>query len=240
MKLRARVVPVDALAPRDVDAMWALFERYYDCVDRSRFEADLSQKDHVIVLRAADARLCGFSTLKRLSVTQDGTTHHAVFSGDTVVEQAYWGDRSLGVAFLRYLAWARLRHPLSPLWWILITKGYKTYLLMAHNFAEFWPRHDQPTPPDRRTLIDRLATHLFPEAWRADLGVVRFATPMGQLKAGVATIPAGLRERNPHVAFFDRHNPGWPHGDELFCVARMAWTMPLTYALKAWRKAGTP
>lgn len=235
MRLRARVVPVSTLTADDVDQMWRVFERYYENVDRARFQRDLIAKDDVIVLREPDGTLRGFSTLKNLTVEHEGHQHRAVFSGDTVVEREFWGDRSLGIAFLLYLARKRLAHPLSPLWWILITKGYKTYLLMANNFREFWPRHDQPTPATSAALIDALATHLFPDDWRRDLGVVRFSTPMGQVRGGVAEITEDLRRSSAHAAFFEFANPGWRAGDELFCVARMDWTMPITYAFKAGR-----
>ena len=49
-------------------------------------------------------RLRGFSTLKNAEVNrEDGTRCRAVYSGDTVVEKAYWGQKVLGVAFLKYL-----------------------------------------------------------------------------------------------------------------------------------------
>jgi len=51
--LVAEVVAVADLGGRRRDALWALFARYYDRVDRARFERDLDAKDEVIVV--ADA-----------------------------------------------------------------------------------------------------------------------------------------------------------------------------------------
>ena len=92
---------------KDVDpsmrrTMYSLLELYYDCTDWERFNKDLDAKDAVIVLFDRTMhRLRGFSTLKNAEVNrEDGTRCRAVYSGDTVVEKAYWGQKVLGVHFL--------------------------------------------------------------------------------------------------------------------------------------------
>lgn len=50
--------------------------------------------------------------------------------------QRFWGRRSLGVAFLIYMFKKKLARPSVPLHCFLISRGYKTYLLMANNFNE--------------------------------------------------------------------------------------------------------
>lgn len=232
-KLSAVVQPVPALTVADRDQMFAVFEAYYDDVTRARFEADLQNKDDVIVLRDPEGTVRGFSTLRRLSVEVAGRRHRAVFSGDTVVDQAFWGTRVLGRVFLRYMFQERLRHPWAPLWWFLISKGYKTYLLMANNFPEHWPRYERPMPAARRALLDGLATELFPDAYDASQGLIRFGPHHGRLRHGMAATTAQLLADNPRIRFFEERNPDWAQGVELACVASMSWTMPLRYAVKA-------
>jgi hypothetical protein len=228
---RARVVPVRALSAADRDAMFSLFDRYYADVTRARFEADLAAKDHVIALKDPSGAWVGFSTLAQVTVEVGGVAHRGVYSGDTVLDEAHWGSGALGRAFLGYLLRVRLRHPLQPLWWFLISKGYKTYLLMANNFPEHWPRFEEPTPPDIEALRGAFAGRAFGAAWRPELGVVRFQAPSGRLRSGVAA-PDEAALARPRVAFFLASNPGWAAGDELVCVASMGWTMPLRYAWK--------
>jgi hypothetical protein len=234
-RARARVVAVAALTAADCDAMFALFDRYYVDVTRARFDADLAAKDHVIALRDASGAWVGFSTLAAVSVEVDGVVHRGVFSGDTVVDEAHWGDGALGRAFLGYLLRARLRHPFQPLWWFLISKGYKTYLLMANNFPEHWPRPEVPTPASVEALRAAFASRWFGAAWRPAEGVVRHDAPAGRVRAGGA-VPDDAARARPRVAFFEANNPGWAAGDELVCVASMSWTMPLRYAWK--KRAG--
>jgi hypothetical protein len=233
--LRARTVPVASVGEADLASLWALFAATYDDVDEATFRADFRAKDHVILLD--DGALRGFSTLKEVRVEVDGVPHRGTFSGDTVVHPDHWGTRVLGRAFLAHLLVRRLRHPLRPYWWVLISKGYKTYLMMANNFAEHWPRHEAPTPPATRAVMDAFGRALFADAYRADAGVVRWDTPRGRLRPGLADVTPALVRARPRVAFFEAQNPGWARGDELFCLARMDVTLPAAYAWKALRGA---
>jgi hypothetical protein len=67
--------------------------------------------------------------------------------------------------------------------------------------------------------MDGLASRKFPDEYDAERGVVRLrqATP---LKAGVADV-TDQRLKDPHVAFFQRVNPGHIHGDELVCLTEV-------------------
>ena len=57
-----------------------------------------------------------------------------------MIAQAYWGQKALQRVFTRYVVGVKLRHPLQRVYWFLITKGYKTYLLLSRYFPEYWPR----------------------------------------------------------------------------------------------------
>lgn len=236
-KLRGHVESIDRLTGDERDEMFALFSQYYDCVERARFDGDLDQKDAVILLTAGGA-IQGFSTLKTLPVRVGRRTHVGVYSGDTVLAREYWGQRVLGKVFLRYLFKQKLRRPLRPFWWFLISKGYKTYLLMANNFGEHWPRHEQATPADRQEILDRFGEAYFPDTYQPDTGLIVFPASLGQLKFHITPITDEQREV-PRIAFFEEKNPTWMSGTELACLARMTWTMPLYYSLKAlWKLSG--
>jgi hypothetical protein len=230
-RLRSRVVPVASVTAVERARMWEVFEAAYADVDLATFSADLGAKDDVILLED-ESGVQGFSTQREVRVVIEGRTHVGVFSGDTVLAPAYWGSRVLGHAFLRYMLGRRLRVPHLPFWWILIAKGYKTYLMMANNFPTHWPRHEAPTPPQVEGVRNAFGGALFAEGWKADEGVVRWARPRGRVKADVADITPELRAR-PRIAYFEDLNPGWAGGDELLCLAPMDLSMPFRYALKA-------
>lgn len=234
VKLRACTVPASRLTLAHKIRMFELMQKYYDQVTREQFLKDLAKKhDVILLLDERSQQVQGFSTLMKLSTCQNGKEVHAVFSGDTVIEKAFWGQRALGKAFLRYLFNEKLQRPFAPLYWLLITKGYKTYLMMANNFTEYYPRFDKPTPAEKKALMDKFYSTLYPDDYDAKTGLIQPNSATGQVKTGVAGISPSLVERNPKIAFFQRANPGWQQGVELTCIARMTLWMPLQYALKA-------
>jgi hypothetical protein len=233
-RLSAKVVRVADLSNTDRERMFRLMTSYYDSVDEAQFVADLSKKDSIILLRdTSNDMICGFSTLVTVNANMAGRKARAVFSGDTVIDKAYWGQRALGKAFLRYLLIEKLKRPFEPLYWLLITKGYKTYLMMANNFAEYYPRFDKSTPVEIKKVMDAFYTTLYAESYDLKTGLIELTGNANYLKSGVAGISEELIESNPRVAFFQKANPQWHRGVELACIARMTFLMPLRYALKS-------
>lgn len=208
-----------------VDAMWGVFSRHYEGVTRELFERDLFDKSHVILLRDADTgEIRGLSTVKTYRTRVQGRPVAVVFSGDTIVDAQYWGSRALHRAFFAFIMRVLLRSPRTPVYWFLITKGYKTYLLLARNFPEHWPRWDLPTPPWQAAVIDTLARRQFSDAWRPELGVLRFEQdqPLGASRLRPDVAPVGEEElRQPDIRFFHERNPRAAEGDELCCIGRV-------------------
>jgi hypothetical protein len=230
--LTSRTVPAGSLTPAWRDAMWGLYSAYYADVERARFDSDLDAKSHVILLlaRPSDA-VCGFSTLQSYRRVVQGRPVVVVYSGDTVVDRAHWGQTRLQRAFLAFVTRTWLANPGTPCYWFLISKGYKTYLLLARNFPEHWPRHDRPTPAWQAALLDSLAREKFADAWRPERGVLTHRDPLGRLKEGVAPLDQGLLAL-PDVRFFVEANPGHADGDELCCLGRVGLLLWLSYTAK--------
>lgn len=232
-RLSARTLAVAHLTPAQRDAMWSVFARHYEDVDRARFERDLDGKSHVFLLRDGPL-LVGFSTVTVDRVEVGGREVVAIFSGDTVLEATHRGQGALQWAFFRYIVATKLKNPRRLVVWFLITKGYKTYLLLSRNFTTFWPRRDAPTPPWARALLVRLATDRFGDALDPDAGVLRFAGDHERLKPGVAPTEG---QTDPDIRFFEQANPGHARGDELCCLgvvnARLVATWPLRRARRA-------
>lgn len=216
--LVAVTLPVSAVDAATREEMWRLFSQYYTEVGRGAFLHDLAGKDHVILLRDHARALKGFSTAQGYVREVQGRRIGVVFSGDTIVDREYWGQTVLQRAFLRYIVRFKLRHPFTPVYWFLISKGYKTYLLMARNFPVYWPRHDMETPAWERAVLDSLAREKFGASWRPDLGILRFERCLGRLRGSVAPIDDELRARYAEVRFFEQKNPGHAEGDELCCI----------------------
>ncbi len=234
--LRARTVPVSTLSPQQCRAMWSLFANYYDNVGRETFQRDLDSKSDVILLEeATTGQLRGFSTLKTDRGTIDGRAYRIVFSGDTIVDASCWGQKALHRAFVAYLFRQYLSAPWTPLYWLLITKGYKTYLLLTRNFPVHWPRHDRPTPARQQNLRNDIAARFFGTAWQPALGIVRHPTCQGRLKEDVA--PPQQASPAPDIAYFCQRNPHHTKGDELVCLGRFNLWMLCYFSARLLRRA---
>lgn len=228
----AEMVPVDNLNTIEIDRMYSIFSKYYINHNKSQFTSDLFEKDQVILLRDAKQKtIQGFSTLLRIDMRTFGHNAIGIYSGDTVLEKEYWGNKALGVAFLKYLWTEKIKNPSRPVYWFLISKGYKTYLLMANNFKTYYPRVEKETPVQYKQLMDSFYGHRFSKNYKANQGTIEFDDTTCCLKEKVAEITGDLF-KNKKVQFFAKKNPKWDCGDELACIAEMTLLMPLQYFLK--------
>ncbi len=235
--LRARVHRTDSLTQTDISQMHHLFCSYYENHSRERFQQDLFEKNHVILLRDNKSqKIQGFSTLLRVKIATARGAATGVFSGDTVVAKEYWGSAALGLAFLKYLWFEKIKNPMQPLYWFLISKGFKTYLLMANNFSRHYPRYESSTPEHYQQIMDEFYSEKFGSAYDAKSGLIVPDGPSCQLKGEVAPITPEI-SRLPRVAFFASRNKRWSEGVELVCMAEMNMLMPLKYGIKKlWKK----
>lgn len=235
-RLRATIELRRSLDGPTLDAMWALFETYYADVTREHFEQDLREKDHVIVLRCvADGSLQGFSTITTFERRVQGRRVVGIFSGDTIIAKEFWRQTALQRAFLSYVMRVKIRNPHLPVYWFLISKGFRTYLLMAKNFPEYWPRHDRPTPAWQAAIIDDFARYRYPEAWVPELGILHFDKPAGRLRQRMAPVDDAARAV-PEVCFFEERNPRHAEGDELCCIGRINGLLWTSYMSKLGRR----
>ncbi len=237
-KLYYKTLRISELSEQQIVDMFHVFRRYYNNVSEKQFKIDLNEKDAVFVLfDRKENKIRGFSTIVELNVNG----HTGVFSGDTIIEKEFWGQGTLGVAFLKYLFMKKLRNPFKPLYWFLISKGFKTYLLMANNFSNHYPRFEREMDEHHKEIMDSFAGELYPEDYIADLGIISFKDKeKDSLKECIAPISQEMMDGNDRIRFFAQKNKNWQKGDELCCIAEMTLTMPLKYQYKIIKKALLP
>lgn len=216
--LTTRYQKVDTLSVTDITRMHALFEANYAFSPLSTFISDLKKKDGVFLVRKkATQEIVGFSTLGIYTFELGGKKAKGLFSGDTILERAYWGSRSLQTAFALKLFIEALKSPLTPQYWLLISKGYKTYLLLSKNFPDYYPKrgaHDAHL----QDLVTEYCDAMFPGKLNRDTMLLDFGDGANCLKDHVAAITPEMRTE-PDIAFFEQRNPTWQRGTELPCIA---------------------
>lgn len=215
--LVGQTVAVDDLTPEARTQMYQLMANYYENVSRSSFDQDLAGKRWAILATDRDGAVKGFSTQRLVPLRAGG---QALFSGDTVVDRAFWGRNPIAAEWGRLALDIYAAEPDRELFWFLIAKGYKTYRLLATYFVDYYPRRGAVTPPWAADLVDELAAGLFRSRYERGSGIVA-AGPTDQ-RLRWETAPVGSDQLgDPDVAYFDRRNPGHRNGDELCCVARL-------------------
>ena len=218
-RLSGRFVPREALDAHRKSSMLLLLRSHFTGVDRETFDADLLQKNWVILLEDQRGVLRGFSTLLVYPETIAGRALTVVYSGDTIVAREWWGSPVLP------LTWLRAVRQLTPLYgnrevyWLLLTSGFRTYRFLPVFFREFVPRWDGASAADR-SVMQSLAATQFGGRYDGKTGIVRLERPQ-VLAPELLDVPA-RRALDPHVAFFLERNPGYVYGDELVCLARIA------------------
>src|SRR4051812_12858669 len=96
MALRGMLATAEEVTASQREAMFALMDRHYAGVRRDVFEADLAEKQWVILVYGAGGlTLRGFSTQLLLRAEVAGRDVTALFSGDTIIDRDHWGDPAL-------------------------------------------------------------------------------------------------------------------------------------------------
>ncbi len=212
--------------------MHELMGAHYEAVPWERFMQDLSSKDEVLMLHDVAGHLRGFTTIawNPSGHCEEGDV---LFSGDTIIDRRCWGTQELVRAFCRRAGQWQAQSG-RRLFWLLISKGYRTFLYLPLFARRFHPHPENPET-EWAAIASRVATVLFGESWKADEGVIRFPSSQGHLREELAdTKPE--HDGNPMIRFFLERNPGYRHGEELLCLAEMSEANLKRGALAAFRE----
>ncbi len=216
-ELWCQIELANSLSPRELQQMLTLMQSYYEGVHPSEFYSDFSEKHWVITLRKHSGEVCGFSTQVLLPVPGFSDSL-ALFSGDTIIAEAYRGRNNLAGLWGRLALEQIDLFPDKKLYWFLISKGYKTYRYLSLFFEEYYPKQGVVIPPNYLSVIHRLAEWKFGNRYDAESGIVRATEHGCHLRPDVAPV-LNHRLRDPTVTFFVESNPGHTLGDELCCLA---------------------
>jgi hypothetical protein len=218
-KIYTRYQKLDHISVQEVREMFKVFCRYYENTSLEQFVSDLERKSGAFIIRRKiDDAIVGFSTMGIYHMEVDGKKIRGIFSGDTILEKEYWGNRAMNAAFVKRVVWEALKDPFTPQYWFLISKGYKTFLLLTRNFPDYYP-HPNRENGHMKHIVEAYCDKLFPGHLNKESMVLDFGDGYNCLKNNVTPISREQREETD-IAFFEQRNPQWERGTELPCVGR--------------------
>ncbi len=219
--IRSETVPIGAVSAAQRMRMFELMRESYHGMERDTFERDLEEKEAAfLLLDSADGRVVGFSTVTVLDLEAQGSRLKAVFSGDTIVEDRHRHSNGLGLELGKFFRSCMRRFPSARIFWVLTSKGCRTYGLLPILFKEFYPRYDAPTPGFHAELMRAFGALKYPSSYDPATNLVRHGADPQRLKPGVADA-SGRRLDDPHTRFFIAANPDHMGGDDLVCAAEV-------------------
>jgi hypothetical protein len=215
---KSTVKKIDAVSVSETHEMHQLFLKYYNNADLETFVKDIIKKQYVLLIKhPKNGKIVGFSTIALLNISYKNKSALGLFSGDTILEKEFWGSRRWQLTWVLFCLKVRLFNLRVPFFWLLISKGYKTYLLLANNFVNYYPRLDKDDT-ELGNIVDIYCEHLYPEHYIKERQLLDFGEEYQNLKSHVAEISDELRESQPKIRFFEERNPEWWRGTELPCV----------------------
>jgi len=200
--------------------MFKIMDSYYKNMKREKFETDLAEKTYVILLKNCENEIVGFTTLLLWDLYVDGIAIKGLYSGDTIVQKAYWGQTKLQSVLGKLMVQIYQEHTDSLVYWLLSSKGYKTYGMLPLYFLHFYPAYGQETPCFEKKIIDTYGVLKFGSSYEPVAGIAVNSGDRDYLREGVAELTE-TKLANKHIEFFREKNPGFTKGDELLCVAQM-------------------
>lgn len=220
VSLISLAIPRAELSNAEILSMFRVFSDNFNGTTMEIFERDLENKNWIILLRDANTNeIEGFSTLALYETEFNHKPLSVVYSGDTIIRREYWGTPQLPSTWIKTVL-EKSANMIQPLYWLLISSGYKTYRFLTVFYKEFYPRYDVSTPPEMQSLMDYLAAQRYGSDYHCEEGVVRFANGATPLREGISEV-TNERLHDPHIAFYIERNPGYVNGDELVCITRV-------------------
>ena len=221
MRLKFEIVEVANISENQKHEMFRLMEGHYVNVVWNDFVLDLSEKNWIILLFSLDDKMVGFST-QLLIIPEINTPFNncvVLYSGDTIIAHEYWGSIALPVAFLQLVSTIQKAHPDKNIYWMLISKGLRTYKFLSVFLKEYYPCHFAEIPLFIKNLMQYMGNKKFGENYNSEKGIIDAHANSQFLKE---TFQPAEKTDNLVANFFYKNNHGYCKGDELLCMAEIS------------------
>jgi hypothetical protein len=214
--------------------MLTLYLNHYDGCTEAQMLADLSDKREALILYS-NSEIVGFTTIQVYEREWLNQQIRIVYSGDTIVDRAHWGQQALANHWISRIAQIKFERPELPLYWFVIVKGHRTFKYLPAFGKSFYP-HWSIDRSDLKPLADQLAADKFGHLYNRETGVVEYDRSRGHLKQEIA-FPSEEELNKESVRFFLSRNPGYLKGHELACICELEEENMKAFTKRIFRKA---
>lgn len=215
--LKSSIIKVSDLTEKNINTMFELMSEYFDNLKKENFISDFSKKEDVMIMKDENGEIKGFSTLAILDLPVKNETVKLLFQGDSIIHHDYWGDTDSIKTWIEYV-YIKLDSFTEKFYWLLLSKGYKTYKYLPVFFNEFYPRVNIGTPEFEQEIMDNYGYTYYKEAYNKEKGIIEMNQTKDYLKDWVAEVPESkLKDKN--IEFFVQKNSDYRKGNELVCLA---------------------
>jgi len=229
-RLNVSIVNVGTLEDVDIQSMYALYKKYYAGTDYHVFKNDLKSKNFVALGMDGLKKIQGFSTLKIVDTLVGGEEIRYIFSGDTIIDRQYWGDQRLAMSICELMGQVKAMRSKTPLYWLLISKGHRTYRYLGVFSKQYFPNRAYDTPNHIKVVLNHVASKQFGDEYNSSKGLVEYSNFQVLLRHEWSNETIS---NNLEADFFFKKNPNFSHGDELVCITELCKENLHSYALRA-------
>jgi len=212
------------------DELYAVHCEIFDGVDREAFAAYVidskAEQTKILLHRAADGAIVGYLAYHVFQRRLGGRPVQ-VIRAESGIRRAYRGRHS-GVSWLVGQGLRLFARSDRPTYLLSSLVHPSSYLMFARNLDRFWPRPDEPVPPDVLELMLELADDFHLDAVDPRQPLVR--------KVGWRTRDTEVEREywrhcdKPAARFFVGTNPGYGDGHGLLTLAPVSQKVVLQMA----------
>ncbi|NSX53787.1 hypothetical protein [Parasulfitobacter algicola] len=221
MTLCSKIIPKESFTDQLICGLFDIYRKYYNPADLDVFHRDFNEKAWVIILSDPLGKLCGFSTIDTWLQPSKFGPIRILYSGDTVIERDHWGQQILPFSWIEHAGSVKRAAPDIPLYWLLISKGHRTFRYLPAFTYSYYPTPDCATPPDIVDLITAVGHTKFSNTYDPNTGLVRPKDCASGLLESFDGLDPGAHN-NKYVRFFLEKNPDFAKGDELLCLCELS------------------
>ncbi len=215
MRLDCKIVSPDHLTESEILQMYDLMDKHYQGVVLESFRKDLDAKSKVFLFFKNNL-IQGFTGLHFKSVIFKEKEMLVAYSGDTVLSKTYRGSLSIPVYWGRYML--KLSETEPHLYWLLTSKGFRTYRYLSVFFHHFIPKPESLNT-DLDELRDWIAKVYFGEDYDHKTGILIRSKNTQTIRDITGDKKAIASSKDTFINYFATANPNYHLGHELVCLA---------------------